>query len=263
MGGNAHRSGPFVAFPGVLSSLEARGYVVASMEYRLSGEAQFPTQAQDVKAAIRWLRLNAAKYGIDRARAVTWGGSAGGHLSGLAAVSCHATALEPAKTVQPGAPDTRPDQVASADVSDCVRGASRGTACSTWPPSRIRRGRPRSCRATCPGAPEWRLLGCFGGECRPGQLAAASPITYVDHDDPPMLLIVGSEDTTVPCQQTMEMAEKLKAEGVKHQLIVLPGINHSVIGKTPEQTREASLKALAATFKFVDETIGGASGGKR
>ncbi|MGO8925717.1 MAG: hypothetical protein ACLQU3_02305 [Limisphaerales bacterium] len=55
------------------------------------------------------------------------------------------------------------------------------------------------------------------------------------------------------------MAEKLKAAGVEHELIVLPGINHSFIGKTPEQTRDANLKALDATFRFIDKTIGNAS----
>ena len=57
---------PFVDFPGVLSSLSARGYVVASVEYRLSGEAVFPAPAQDVKAAIRWLRSEA--YGASKGR---------------------------------------------------------------------------------------------------------------------------------------------------------------------------------------------------
>jgi acetyl esterase/lipase len=65
----------------------------------LSGEAKFPAPVQDVKAAIRWLRLNASKYGIDPARAVTWGVSTGGHLAGMAAVSCNAAALEPVQTV--------------------------------------------------------------------------------------------------------------------------------------------------------------------
>ncbi len=74
-----------------------------------------------------------------------------------------------------------------------------------------------------------------------------------------MLLIVGTEDTLVPCHQTMEMAEKLKSADVKHELIVLPGVNHSFIGKTPEQTRDANLMALEATFRFIDETIGNAS----
>jgi acetyl esterase/lipase len=65
----------------------------------LSGEAKFPAPVQDVKAAIRWLRLNASKYGIDPARAVTWGVSTGGHFAGMAAVSCNAAALEPVQTV--------------------------------------------------------------------------------------------------------------------------------------------------------------------
>lgn len=52
---------------------------------------------------------------------------------------------------------------------------------------------------------------------------------------------------------------KLKSAGVKQELMVLPVINHGFIGKTPEQTRDANLKALDATFRFIDETIGNAS----
>jgi len=51
----------------------------------------------------------------------------------------------------------------------------------------------------------------------------------------------------------------LKSVGVKHELIVLPGVRHGLIGTTPEQTRDANLKALDATFRFIDETIGNAS----
>ena len=106
------------------------------------------------------------------------------------------------------------------------------------------------------GAPEWRLLGCFSRACTPTQLAAASPVSYVDRNDPPVLLIVGGEDTTVPTKQTLEMAETLTAAGVKHDLIVLPGVNHSFIGGTAQATRDANLKALAATFEFIDRHIG-------
>jgi acetyl esterase/lipase len=66
-----------------------------------------------------------------------------------------------------------------------------------------------------------------------------------------------------PHQQTLEMAEKLKSAGVKHELIVLPGLNHSFIGKTPEQTRDANLKALVTTFRFIDQTIGNAASTNR
>ena len=71
-----------------------------------------------------------------------------------------------------------------------------------------------------------------------------------------MLLIVGSEDMTVPMKQTLEMASKLQAAGVKHDLLVLQGLDHNLIGKTPDATREANLKALDATFRFIDDKIG-------
>ena len=74
-----------------------------------------------------------------------------------------------------------------------------------------------------------------------------------------MLLIAGAEDRTVPYQQTLEMADRLETAGVRHELIVLPAIDHVFIGKTPEQTREASLQGLAATLRVIDSTIGDAS----
>jgi acetyl esterase/lipase len=258
-GGNSHRSVPFVDFPGVLASLSARGYVVASIEYRLSSEARFPAQAQDMKAAIRWLRMNASKYAIDPTRAVTWGVSAGGYLAGLSAVSCHAQALAltQAKSI---APDTKPDPIVSSDVSDCVQAGVSWYGVFDMATIAEQARQDKAMSRDVPDTPEWQLLGCFGiQKCSARQIAEASPVTYVDRNSSPMLLIVGTEDTLVPYHQTMEMAEKLKSADVKHELIVLPGVNHSFIGKTPEQTRDANLKALEATFRFIDETIGNAS----
>ena len=67
--------------------LVERGYAVASINYRLSGEAIFPAQIHDCKAAVRWLRANAAKYGLDAGRVAAWGSSAGGHLVALLGTS--------------------------------------------------------------------------------------------------------------------------------------------------------------------------------
>src|SRR3569623_348836 len=78
--GDARGSGAFADWPAVLAALAARGYVVAAVDYRLSGEARFPAQVQDVKAAIRFLRDKAGAYGIDPKRVYLWGGSAGGDL---------------------------------------------------------------------------------------------------------------------------------------------------------------------------------------
>ncbi|HTM04591.1 MAG TPA: alpha/beta hydrolase [Vicinamibacterales bacterium] len=251
--GNKRANGPFVDWPTVLASLSAKGYVVAAVDYRLSSEGLFPLQAQDIKASIRWLRLNASKYGIDRRRVLTWGESAGAHLAALTTVSCGAGALEPREVKNIFGISS---EVTSTRVSDCVQAGV--TWFGVFNMASIQ-GQAREAHALSRDerdAPEWRLLGCFATQCRPAQLTAASPIAYVDAKDPPMMLIVGSDDTTVPMQQTIEMSDKLAAVGVKHELIVLPGVNHSFIGKTPEKTREANLAALAATFRFIDETIG-------
>src|SRR4030095_8698842 len=93
--GHTRHAGAFANWPGVLARLAARGYVVASVEYRLSGEARFPAAIQDVKTAIRWLRSKSTQFGIDPTRAVIWGGSAGGQLAALTATSCNVAALAP------------------------------------------------------------------------------------------------------------------------------------------------------------------------
>jgi acetyl esterase/lipase len=83
---------------------------VASVAYRLSGEAPSPAAVIDVKTAIRRLRSKADEYGIDPDRAITWGGSAGGQLAGLTAVSCGVEALDPDIPPPAGAvdPEGRP-----------------------------------------------------------------------------------------------------------------------------------------------------------
>src|SRR2546421_8629522 len=102
LNGHTRQSGAFQNWPNVLASLAARGYVVASVEYRLSSEARFPAAVQDLKAAIRWLRSQASIYGIDRNRGLVWGASAGGPLAALAAASSGGAALGP----PPAAPPT-------------------------------------------------------------------------------------------------------------------------------------------------------------
>ena len=252
--GDSQHLWPFADFNSVLAMLAARGYVVASTTYRFTGEAPFPAQIHDVKAAIRWLRLNTEEYGIDPTRAVTWGMSAGAHLAGMAAVSGDAEALEP---VQPHAV-WWDDPVVTSDVSVAVQGG----VCWYGPFNMATIAQQAKDAGVNPhdspdSAESW-LVGCPIEECPPEKVAAASPVSYVDPSDPPLLLIVGDADKTVPYLQTLEMAEVLKAAGVEHELIVMPGFDHCFIGKTPEETREANHKALAATFAFIDRVIGNA-----
>jgi acetyl esterase/lipase len=251
--GHTRHSGAFENWPGVLASIAARGYVVVSLEYRLSGEAPFPAAIQDVKSAIRWVRTNAKQYGVDPQRAVIWGGSAGGQLAALAGMSCGAQALEPpaASSRSPGTNSAVP-----APASDCVQGVIAWYGIfdfSTLAPQSGATG-PQS--PTAPNSGPARYLGCALSQCAPATIAAASPATYVDSKDPPVLLIHGVDDHTVPVQQSRDFLATLKAKGVSVKLVEIPSVDHSFIGKSPDVTRAASLQALNESLAFIDRTLG-------
>ena len=256
MSGDSHSCARFSDFPGVLATLSAKGYVVASINYRLSGEAKFPAQVIDAKASIRWLKLNASRYGIDPTHAVVWGASAGAHLAGLVATSRNVGAFEPEQGVELRTSGGNGGQIPSPDASGSVQGCVLWYGVFDMATIAAQAKQDRVVSHVLPET-ERQLLGCVGvNECDPERVAAASPVTYVNSKCPPTLLITGTEDTLVPYHQTLEMAERLKSAGVRCELVLLPGINHAFVGKTFEQTRDASLKALATTFRFIDETIG-------
>lgn len=228
-GGHTRHSGAFADFPKVLASLAAEGFTVASLEYRLSSEAAFPAQLQDSNAAIRFLRANAARYSIDPARVGVWGGSAGGHLTALTALTCKDTALDPA-----------------AASDGCVQAAV------TWYGVFDFAGMNATPDGNSAGA---KLLGC-SGPCTADQNRVVSPFAYIDAKDPPFLLIHGEEDKVVPVDQSRIGEAALKATGVPVQSIYIPAVDHSFIGKTPAETRDASLKAINATFDFFHDKLG-------
>jgi acetyl esterase/lipase len=88
----------------VLPMLEGlkRGYAVVSINYRMSSEAIFPALVQDMKAAIRWIRLNAGGWGFDPGKIAAWGGSAGGYQAAMAGVSYGVQELEDLSLGNPG-----------------------------------------------------------------------------------------------------------------------------------------------------------------
>ena len=233
--GHTRHSGAFENWPGVLASIAARGYVVASLSYRLSGEAPSPAAEQDVKSAVRWLRANAARFGVDKRRIGIWGGSAGGQLAALAGTSCGVAALEP------------PVANAKAPVeSDCVQ------AVVAW--YGVFDVAPLAKNIVAP-ATVARYLGCEPDACPDDKIALASAVRYVDRSDPPFLLIHGALDKTVAVSQSQKFHAALQASAVKSQLIVLPDVDHSFVGSTPQLTRDASLRALRATIDFFDATL--------
>ena len=246
--GDARASGAFADWPAVLAGLAARGYVVASVDYRLSGEARFPAQVQDVKAAIRFLRDKAGAYGIDPARVYLWGGSAGGHLAALTVTTCGVAAFDPPASTG-RLSHAQAVHAAPLDQSDCVQGAAIWygvfdlAAHGAEPDTALTAGNMAG------------LLGCAAEACEAVE-RAASPITYVKPDTPPMLLLHGTADEEVSVEQTRQMAARLQAAKVPVEVVYLDGANHGWMGKTPADTKRYSLEALDRTLAFFDRLKG-------
>jgi acetyl esterase/lipase len=230
--GHTRHSGALANFPQALAKLASEGFVVASLEYRLTNEAAFPAQLQDARAAIRFLKANSAKYGIDPSRTGVWGGSAGGHLAALAALTCGENRFDPA----PAAPG-----------SECVQ-----AAVVWYGPFDF-----ATMLARAPGGDDAMnaLLRCKPAECTKAQVADASPAAHLDARDPPFLLIHGESDAVVPVAQSRDAEKAFKAVGVPVESIYFPGAGHSFVAATPEATRAATIEATNATFDFFHKTL--------
>jgi dipeptidyl aminopeptidase/acylaminoacyl peptidase len=150
--------------------------------------------------------------------------------------------LEPASPAQ-----TSPESAALAQQSDCVQGAvtwygifdlatMAGPAPGTAPPAIA------------------KFLGC-NGACPADKLQNASPSHFIKANMPPFLLIHGAADKTVDPQQSTRFRDAVDAAGGRVSLTMIPDVDHSFIGQTPEATREASLLALKRTFEFIDVTF--------
>ena len=235
--GHTRHSGAFSDWPAALASIANEGFVVASVEYRLSKEAPFPAAFDDVRDAIRWLRTNSLAYGIDKNRAVIMGGSAGGQLAGLAGTACGDNAYPEADSGAPTPPESACVQAVVAwygifDFGEIVP-VSKGPEGQSVP----------GVLAT--------YLGCGPTHCDETLVHASSAISWVDPSDPPFLMIHGVDDPVVAIDQSRKMHQALKAAGVDSTLIEIPGVKHSFIGATPEATIEASQRAWDATIEFI------------
>jgi acetyl esterase/lipase len=221
----------------VLSNLAARGYVTAGVSYRLSGEAPFPAAMQDVKAAIRFLRANAAKYHIDPQRIAVWGESAGGHLAALAGTSCGVAALE--------------GQGGNAGQSSCVQ-----AAIDFYGPTNFAKldaqALPNGMKHSTPDSPESKFLGCNLATCSPELLALANPITHINDKTPPFLIMHGDADPAIAPQQSQDLFNALRAKGVQAKIKIVPGVGHVFMGASKDQ----AMDILNTVNEFLDETFG-------
>jgi acetyl esterase/lipase len=216
------------------------GYAVASINYRLTDEAVFPAQIHDCKAAIRWIRANAKKYGFDPDHIGVAGGSAGGHLVALLGTTGDMKELE-------------------GDVGGNLRYSSKVQAVADFCGPTAFTGEitlPQEHKREHPA-----LVKLFGGPLREhADLARlASPAAHASKDDPPFLIVHGDQDNTVPVNQAHFFDEKLTAAGVEHKLFIVKGGGHGVLN--PETIRMAlalfdkHLKNSAANKPELPETL--------
>ncbi|MCB9276886.1 MAG: alpha/beta hydrolase [Lewinellaceae bacterium] len=177
-----------------------RGYAVVSINYRLSGEALWPAQVQDCKAAVRWVRAHAAEYQLDPGRIAAWGGSAGGHLSAMLGVSGAEPSLEDLSLGHSGMSSRVQAVVDWFGPTDFLKMDEQLRESAV----------PNPMIHSAPDSPESELIG-KNLEDAPALVRAANPETYVSADSPPFLIQHGLEDNLVPYQGSVLLARKLGA----------------------------------------------------
>jgi len=206
--------------------LAQNGFAVASLNYRLSGQAQYPAQLQDCQRAIAFLRSKASEYGYSPDHIGVWGVSAGGHLAALLGTlsgdhnETGLTDLEKASQVQA--------------VCDWC-GLTNLDTVQSQAGSRTRIDYDSA------DGPVAKLLGGLVSDKK--ELATeASPVNYVSKNDPPFLIVHGDIDDLVPFAQSEELAEKLRKAGVPTKLVVVRGAGHQL-------GSEQEIKRLIDFFK--------------
>ncbi len=200
----------------VTSMLEGlkRGYCVVGVNYRMSGEAKFPALVHDVKAAIRWIRANAENYLFNPNKIATWGGSAGGYQSLMAGVSANIPELDDPSLGNAKNPCNVQAVVAWFPPTDFLKMDEQLTESGMAPAPEFSHSGSNS--------PESLLLGRKITEI-PDLVRSANPETYIHSDVPPFLIQHGTRDDTVPHQQSVNFAQRVRevcgSERVIHELI--------------------------------------------
>ena len=192
--------------------LAENGFAVASIDYRLTDEASWPAQIDDCRAAVRWLRSNAAKYKINGEQIGAWGSSAGAHLVALMGTLDAPTGEKTSSRIQAAC-----DWFGPADLL-------------TMPNNVLSSGKTIDDLAKTNGA---KLLGGTVRD-RPELAKQASAMYQVSADDPPFLIMHGEKDPAVPLEQSQQLHNKFKAVGSSEFHIVKDAGHGGKEFRTPE-----------------------------
>lgn len=223
--GGGFRAGKRESYDALCVKLAERGYVAATITYRLAPQHRFPAAVHDTKAAVRWLRASAKTYRINPDKIGATGGSAGGHLAQFLAVTANVPQFE----------GTEGNANQSSRVTCVV---------NVYGPSDFTQSYGKSVDAH-EVLPLW-----FGGnlETTHALHIQGSPLYWVTPDAAPTLCIHGTEDKYVAHEQAVWLVDKLKAAAVEADLLSLPGAGHGFQGADAE-------KAEAALLAFFDKHL--------
>jgi acetyl esterase/lipase len=189
-----------------------RGYAVVSIDYRLAPFTIFPGQLEDVKGAVRWIRANAARFNFDPDRIGVFGSSAGGHLAALLGTTGGIAGFEGTEHGNAAFSSRVRAVVDWYGPVDLLKFGEQALPCMPMDPD-------------SPWAPTSLFVGCAIQECRE-QTAKTNPIGYITPDDPPFLIVHGTQDCLVPWPQSRMLHDALRAAGHVPELKIIEGGEH-------------------------------------
>lgn len=236
--GGGWQGGTHSQMPLQVRAIAARGIAVVSLAYRLSDDP-FPTPISDVRAGLRYLQDHGVELGLDGTRIAVGGSSAGGHLAAISGTASDITELD----LDPLAgPAPRPLLVVDFFGPSALLEMQGDMAANGCPEDAI-------CHE-CAGSPETLLVDCAAelSTC-PDVTTLASPVTHVDHNDSPFLVLHGANDCVVATPQGQRMHDALVAAGVSSSITIVPDAGHNVGEVGTEAVWQAVYSALDAHLK--------------
>jgi acetyl esterase/lipase len=224
--GGGFRAGSRMSYEVLCMRLAKEGYVAATVDYRLAPKAPFPAAVYDVKAAVRYLRANAAKLGIDPTKIGTMGGSAGGHLALFLGVTANVPEFE----------GDGPNKEQSSKVQ---------AVADFYGPSDLTKSYGKSVDAA-------EVLPLFlGGDLEHARQMhlRASPLNWVTPDAAPTLAIQGTKDRYVNYEQSVWIVDRLLSVGVPAEIETIAGADHGFKGADEERAELRMIEFFARYLK--------------
>lgn len=235
-------------FPGFKKNIEqmrAARIAMVSIDYRMAGEATFPAAVQDMKSAVRFLRANSVRYQIDPDRIALWGKSAGAHIALMAGLTSNVAMFDDSAAKAPTASDRVSSIVSMYGPTDFLQMDDQlkaaGCAADDQDHSQA-------------DSPESKYL---GGQITKRQaiVAQSNPVTYVRADSPPLMLLHGSADCTVPPLQSTILrdaaAKVMPADRLAFAII--PGATHGDSAFESDAQMAKVIAFLKAGFSRTDK----------